>query len=275
MSEIGDIRRACDIGLSGPNLVVWIPCPSCGKLRWKRRGEASKLCVPCAARTRARETRPITFFGQGTPQAGDSAKASVLGLAGSYLMYFDPCAKCGKLRWVRKEARGTCCHRCGDKYTGPRRDRHPGSRYFSRGYALIYLEKGDPLRCMAKDDGWASEHRIVMARKVGRPLTQDDVVHHVNGDRTDNRECNLLLMTKQSHHSHLTIRDLQKQIQKLEMRIFLLEADNIVLQKQLGDTANPEPSRREDPSGVCRDLTGDTLQGEGEEKVHSSRKLGG
>ena len=50
------------------------------------------------------------------------------------------------------------------------------------------------------DGKYELEHRLVMAEAIGRPLREDEVVHHVNGDRSDNRLENLMLFPNQSAH---------------------------------------------------------------------------
>ena len=43
------------------------------------------------------------------------------------------------------------------------------------------------------------EHRYIMEIYLGRKLTKDEVVHHINGLGTDNRIENLTVMSKVDH----------------------------------------------------------------------------
>ncbi|QOJ37088.1 MAG: HNH endonuclease [Nitrospira sp.] len=61
-----------------------------------------------------------------------------------------------------------------------------------RGLGLSYI----------KQDG-KHQHRLVAQRTIGRPLRSGEIVHHLNGDKRDNRPENLEVLSSQSQHARL------------------------------------------------------------------------
>lgn len=64
----------------------------------------------------------------------------------------------------------------------------------SGGYVAVTADLDDPIAStMATVNGYVLEHRLIVARSLGRPLAKSETVHHVNGDVRDNRLENLQL----------------------------------------------------------------------------------
>lgn len=65
------------------------------------------------------------------------------------------------------------------------------------GYICVYA----PDHPHARADGYVMKHTLVIEREIGRYLEKDEVVHHINHIRDDNRLENLRLMNKSEHMS--------------------------------------------------------------------------
>jgi hypothetical protein len=72
-----------------------------------------------------------------------------------------------------------------------------GRSIASNGYVLIRVGVEHPL---ADVRGYAYEHRLVATQKIGRPLLPGEIIHHINGDKQDNRPDNIEVMPSIKHH---------------------------------------------------------------------------
>jgi len=70
-----------------------------------------------------------------------------------------------------------------------------GTGFVTRhGYRVVPIPPAD--RWLTHGNRTEFEHRYVMAKMLGRPLTRDESVHHRNGNRLDNRPENLELWSR-------------------------------------------------------------------------------
>ncbi len=119
-----------------------------------------------------------------------------------------PCEVTGCDR--KRYARGYCAtHYKRLMLTGDVRADDPirivtGSGSDNHGYWRVPVP--DAERWLVGGERQVAEHRLVMARHLGRPLAPHETVHHRNGERTDNRLENLELWTT-SHPSGQRVRD--------------------------------------------------------------------
>ncbi len=147
------------------------------------------------------------------------------------------CVDCGKERWVRLSygnPQSLRCVQCGAKIGAKKRnvsmENHPmwkgGIARTTGGYIEIRLTPDNPYYPMVCRKGYVKEHRLIIAKRLGRCLTGKEVVHHINGIHDDNREENLELISQTNHSLRTRFCDkceLKKEIRLLKWQIKNLE----------------------------------------------------
>lgn len=115
------------------------------------------------------------------------------------------CIRCGKERWVivlRSQPKALICRKCHDLRR--KRESHPnwkGGKTITSGYVAVRLHPDDyPFSPMAQKSGYVMEHRLVMARHIGRPLMESEIIHHKDGNKQNNAINNLKLTFRGSHY---------------------------------------------------------------------------
>ena len=156
---------------------------------------------------------------------GDTTQGWQLGRNYDMKYIWHACIDCGKERWVafiKKKPISQRCRSCasrirmiGRNQYGASSNQWKGGRLkLKNGYIIRKLIPSDFFYPMAMKAGYIYEHRLVMARMLGRCLKKGEIVHHLNGIRDDNRIGNLALMPDRKHRRLLMAR--AKRIQQLE-----------------------------------------------------------
>ena len=129
------------------------------------------------------------------------------------------CPKCGH----PMDKRSTQCQACYKnelRLTGERSPRWKGGSFKGKdGYVVIHLPPTSPFYAMTNNNGYVREHRLIMAQHLGRCLTTDEIVHHINGRKSDNRLYNLTLLSRRNHPSQTLLKVAQKRIRELENKL--------------------------------------------------------
>ena len=120
--------------------------------------------------------------------------------SGHTVIYYSCICNCGNIKEVRgislsrrdHPTRSCGCIRAEEmgKLKG---EKNPawkgGERIETGGYVELYI----PSHPKARINGYVKKHRVVMEKYLGRYLTNEENVHHINGNKLDNNIKNLEL----------------------------------------------------------------------------------
>lgn len=116
------------------------------------------------------------------------------------------CIDCGETRLVHSKAER--CYPCSTKrrigkYKHDKATHWKGGKWDTGdGYIRMLIPEDSPFIAMADKGRRVLEHRLAMAQKLGRCLMQNEHVHHINGNRSDNHPDNLQLMSQADHNTY-------------------------------------------------------------------------
>lgn len=73
---------------------------------------------------------------------------------------------------------------------------------YNNGYRVIFVENynGSHGSAWFEQDGWVYEHVYLIERELDRPLTDDEVVHHLDCNPINNKLNNLIVLPRASHN---------------------------------------------------------------------------
>jgi len=143
------------------------------------------------------------------PNVGDIKRGYDIGIRTHTLYIYWKCDKCGREGWKQAvgnppKPRFPGCKTClGRESAKKMRNYHRDNTiYFpSSNRTWVRLDESNPYFPMCTN-GYVLRARLVMAQYLGRCLSSEEVVHHINHNTNDDRIENLMLCSP-SEHSRL------------------------------------------------------------------------
>ena len=142
------------------------------------------------------------------------------------LWYTMKCLNCGKSFDITgrcyNRGRGIyCSHICNNqRNSGIYNGRWKNGIKYSNGYKLIHKSLvNSKYHYLICQHVYIPEHRLVTAKKYKKKLTKQDLVHHLNGIKSDNSSKNLVIVNSHTHERHTFEKQLQKRIKVLEKKL--------------------------------------------------------
>lgn len=108
-----------------------------------------------------------------------------------------------------QKRRGKPAHNKGkklpDSQTGENHPSWKGGRYISSdGYVMVRRQAGG-----RGWGGYQKEHIALVEKSINRPLDQQEVIHHIDGDKKNNDLSNLWLTTHSGHKTaHVSLQEI-------------------------------------------------------------------
>jgi hypothetical protein len=256
MPNIGEIVHSKDRGLKSKQTYIWAACTQCGKEHWIECHNGKpvyNICFKCG-RPKKKVWELITT----EPYLGEIRRSDQIeGYAKCKTKYtYEECPNCHHHKWVQISAKGKYpkCRKCMNR--GKIKEKSGtwkgGIKDLGTGYKMVRLYPNDPFYDMCNKTGYVFEHRLVMAKELGRPLYDWEEVHHKGetfpAQSKQNKSDNIpenLFVTGTEHHNTLVeyvlklqaieIKEQKSEITDLKSRVTLLEAENTLLKVDMSE----------------------------------------
>lgn len=139
-----------------------------------------------------------------TPYLGEVRTGKQVDIPSGYKYIWAACPDCGTARWVAISKEGILrrsrCYTCAMKLQrGENNANWKGGRTHQGDYIQVKLQPDDFFYPMADSQGYVMEHRLVMAKHLGRCLQNWEKVHHKDGIKDHNIWTNLKVRTSSEH----------------------------------------------------------------------------